>query len=332
MQELSQNTDFSYKLVSNYHQAQSSQAIAINRYNTLLLVSALKKIKVFYFKNKQLKYNQIINKHSDEVTTLNFFQIKPWFISGSRDGSIIIWPTSLMKYPKYIMKFKGHSNWINCVVLQPLNQDLIISFSKDSTIKFWSVSNTSCMQTIRLINQDIYSSSINNQGNKLIACSNNNQILVLEEISCFKWIITQRIVVQNFGYRLSFITNNIFAFQSHKQANLQIYYLNALNQTFSKMMDVQIQGGDQPCNLYFPMIYVPSKNCLLVKNGYKLNLISIVLSKEEELLECKLQQVIDFKKVLWSQIFGTISQDGQFLITWDYKSFLIQIREYVHHL
>ncbi|CAD8128998.1 unnamed protein product [Paramecium sonneborni] len=330
MQELSKHQNFNYEIISNNNQKQLCQALAMNKYNTLLLVGSSQKIKVFYFKYKNLKQIQLINKHINEITTLNFFQIKPWFISGSRDGQVIVWPSNLMMNQKYLIKFKGHSNWINCFVLQQTLQDLIISCSKDSTIKFWSIQLSSCMQTIRLFNQQIYSSSINNMGNKIIACSSDNSIIILEELNCFKWIITQRIIVSNFGYRLSFITNTIFAFQPYKQSNLQIYYLNSGNQTFFKKLEVLIEGGDQPCNHYFPMVYVPLKNFLLVKHGYKLNLISIDLSDKEEILECKLQQVIDFRKVLWSQIFGTMSQDGQFLITWDFKSSLIQLREYKH--
>ncbi|CAD8213183.1 unnamed protein product [Paramecium octaurelia] len=329
MQEQQEN-NFSYEIISIYHQGQFSNALAINRSNTLLLVGSKKKFKIFQFKHKYLKQIQQINKHFDNVTTLNFFQIKQWLISGSRDNNIIIWSSNLVINSKYVIKLKSHSDWINCLVLHPLSEDLAISGSKDSTIKFWCISLSSCVQTIKLFNQQIYSLSINNIGNKLISCSDNNSILILKALSFDQWIITQRIVVSNFGYRLSFVKNEIFVFQPYRQSNLEIYQLNYENEKFFKITEAEIQGGDQPCNYYFPMVYVSSKNCLLIKQGYKLNIIKIVFSTKEEIEEYKLQQVIDFKKVLWSQIFGTMSQDGQFLITWDFKSHLFQIREYAH--
>lgn len=79
--------------------------------------------------------------HRSDVTTLNFFINKSQFISASDDATLIIWSHHLFSNLKYLHKLKGHLDCIYCVVIYPLSEDLIITGSGDSTIKFWSLNS-----------------------------------------------------------------------------------------------------------------------------------------------------------------------------------------------
>ena len=64
------------------------------------------------------------------------------------------------------------------------------------------------------------------------------------------------------------------------------------------------------------MVYNSSKKILLSKNGHNLNLIKLNFNS---LSEC---EIIDEYVLFFIQnsIYGTLSDDGNLLITWDSKS------------
>ncbi|CAD8061544.1 unnamed protein product [Paramecium primaurelia] len=70
------------------------------------------------------------------------------FISGSTDSSMIIWARNQNGLWICQQKFNGHTSNIECFLLNN-NENIIISGSNDSKIKFWYKSNEwLCYQTI----------------------------------------------------------------------------------------------------------------------------------------------------------------------------------------
>ncbi|CAD8114854.1 unnamed protein product [Paramecium sonneborni] len=332
---------FNFKKVSStklngwFEKEEKCYSISMNKENSLIIAGSNSKIKIYKFNPKLLKMKeiQILKEHSDDVTTLSFFKTIIYsFISGSRDLTIIIWSCQQSRKDKESLKLKwishhkiqAHSNPITCLIFNRV-ENLIISGSGDNNIKFWSYNFNEAkiyyQQTIQEHVNWVYSLSINNTGNKVISCGHDQLILIIEyNNESQSWIVIQKIMTQYFGYRLSFITEDIFTFQPRSQPYFEVYKLNEESKQYIKTTCIQIQGGDESCVSLFPSIYCPSKGLLLSKNGKYLNLITIY--QKENKIEFLLQQSIEMDDYL---LFGTMNDDGSYLISWDDTSKTIQI-------
>ncbi|CAD8189365.1 unnamed protein product [Paramecium pentaurelia] len=201
------------------------------------------------------------------------------------------------------------------------NENFIISGSYDSSIKFWNKQNGwLCQQTIKDHTNYVYSLSLIEKQDKLISCSLDSQIFVIEySQNDQKWNVIQKIKVEQHGRRLSFINDNQFTFQPYIQEQMHVYYINSRNQQFFKSKQITVKSGSLCCINQFPQQYLKCKCLLVNKNGYRINLIR-KLQNGDFLTE----QTIKFDH---PHIFGQLSDDGEYLITWDQKSKEIQIRK-----
>ncbi|CAD8179418.1 unnamed protein product [Paramecium octaurelia] len=313
---------YTYQLIQQYSISYNDWcgAIAINKDCSILLAGCNKQIKVFEFKQDMIKQTQILSEHKDLVYTLNFMKKSYQFISGSCDKSIIIWQQNENNQwvPQYILN--GHCNIIYCLLLNN-NEDLIVSGSEDNTIKFWmKKSEWQCQQTIKDHSGSVFGLSFNQQQNRVVSCSRDKLIFIMEQqFQNKEWVVIQKIVVEQYGYRLCFIDNNMFTFSQHDKLQISIYEMNSGSQQFTKTRDIHIkcrQGDD----CLFPQLYINSKCILVSKYGQYVNLISKQLNGE-----FATEQSIHFNT---NSLFGNMSDDGEYLITWDNNSKQIQIRRY----
>ncbi|CAD8165042.1 unnamed protein product [Paramecium pentaurelia] len=311
------------------------RAIAINNNNSLLLAGSQSIIKVYQFNQGMMKCIQYLNKHEKIVTTLNFFN-QGYFISGSDDGSIIMWQKNLISKAKYIQSLKNHSKSILCVILNN-KENLIVSGSYDTTIKFWNLpfknlNQWSCTQTLSVHTQPVYGLSMNEEQTKLVSCGYDSIILVIEyQENLSTWMIKQNIKVDLWGYRVCFINNNMFTYQPQLSTCLYIFLLDQKSQTYLKSYNLAVKDGGSFCSSLFPSTFNQEKNIILDKNGCHLNLIRLTKNKnklgnEEQIL--KLEQSINLGTDLYgiANIFGTMSKDGNYLISWDARTEQIQVR------
>ncbi|CAD8125974.1 unnamed protein product [Paramecium sonneborni] len=336
LQKNSVSSSFQYEIIKKltYEQGELCQALAINFNNTLIAIASECNINI-------LKINQSLNQepellqnleriHKNHVTTLNFFkkqsQILNQLVSGSLDSTIIIWtPDQQFTQWNALFQLKNHFYAINCLQISNSLEDFIVSGSADKTIKFWSLNPLKywiCSQTIQEHTSYVYGLSINDEGNQLLSCGNDNYILIIHRSNQQQWQIKQRIL--NDGISISFITNQTFACQSLDGTSLTFYIIDQINGEYIKYNTFQIQTRGKGNSLYFPLYYNTSKNILLSKNGHNINLISFA---NNSLLDCQivLEQAIFFVQ---NMIYGTMSDDGTLLVTWDSKSSKIQFRKY----
>ncbi|CAD8197699.1 unnamed protein product [Paramecium octaurelia] len=205
---------FIYQLISQYSikQFEWCCAITINKDCTTLLAGCDKQIKVYEFKQGMAKQTQILSEHKSRVYTLNFMKKSNQFISGSCDKSIIIWQQNQNNQwiSQYILN--GHTNIVYCLILNN-NEDLIVSGSDDKSIKFWMKNNQwMCQQTITDHTNEIFGLSFNQQSNRIVSCGGDKLILIMEEQGQNKqWVVIQKITVEQYGFRVCFIDNNMFA-------------------------------------------------------------------------------------------------------------------------
>ncbi|CAD8129168.1 unnamed protein product [Paramecium sonneborni] len=313
---------FTYQHIQQYSVSQSEYccAIAINKDCSTLLAGCYSLIKVFEFKQGMLKKIQILTEHKNDVNTLNFMKKQNQFISGSADNSIIIWQNNQNNQWILQQRLNGHNSVIYCLILNN-NEDIIISGSVDKTIKFWMKKNEwLCSQTITDHSSDVYGLSLNQQQNRVISCGGDKQILIIEQSHQNKeWIVIQKITVEQYGYRICFMDNNMFTFQPYGKEQMSIFEINSINNKYIKIKDINIKCGSDG-NCLFPQQYIYQKCMLMSKSGEYVNLIS-----KKQNGEFVTEQSIHFGNY---HLFGVMSDDGEYLITWDGKSNQIQIRKY----
>ncbi|CAD8061860.1 unnamed protein product [Paramecium sonneborni] len=299
---------------------QQMLSIAINKDCSILIAGCKKEIKVFEWKQEVLKQTQLLSEHQGDVFTLNFMKKSNHFISGSEDQSIIIW--SVNQSNKWIcqQRLNQHNGWIYCLVLNN-NEDLIISGSRDCAIKFWTKQNQwLCEQTITDHTNYVLGLSLNQQQNKLISCGYDALILIIvQSQQDSKWIVIQKINIETFVSRICFINDNVFIFQPDEIEQMYVYEINNTNKQYLKTQDIFVKGGSSD-SLLFSLQFIKSK-CLLVNRNDKY--VNLIRAKENG--EYQIEQVIEFGHI---NLFGCMSDDGEYLITWDQGSKEIQIRNY----
>ncbi|CAD8055037.1 unnamed protein product [Paramecium sonneborni] len=291
-------------------------AVAINKDNSIVIASSGNLINVYDLKYGKLNKRQALDQHKDLVYTLNFMKQSNMFISGSHDQLIIVWQMNQDKQWTYQQKIFGHYGSIRCILLNN-EEDLIISGSVDGSIKFWEKqSKWTIQQTITEHTDYVYQLCLNEKQDKLISCSDDSQIFIIQQNYDKKWIVKQKITVDKYGYRLCFINNNQFTFQPYAQEQLHIYEIN--DSKTIKIKSLNIKCGSLSCDDLFPSKYIQSKSLLVNKNGQYINLI-----RKKENGEFFVEQTIEFDD---DSVYGSISDDGQYLITWDNATQEIQIR------
>ncbi|CAD8204831.1 unnamed protein product [Paramecium pentaurelia] len=314
---------FTFELMNQNSIKQQEQcyAIAINKDNSIVIAGCDKQIKVFDLKQGILNESQLLSNHQDFVCTLNFMKKSNHFVSGSRDKSIIIWQMNQNNQWNCQHKLEGHSNAIDNLLLNN-NEDLIISGSYDSSIKFWNQQNGwFCQQTIIDHSEYFFQLSLNEKQDKLISCSADKQILVIEYSQMHQiWNVIQKIKLEQFGYRLCFINDNQFTFQPYGQEQMNVYELNSSNQQFVKVKQITVISSSNSCINLFPQQYLKCKCLLVNKNGLNINFI-----RKKENGDFVTEQTIQFDH---HYIFGQLSDDGEYLITWDFASKEIKTRKY----
>ncbi|CAD8196865.1 unnamed protein product [Paramecium octaurelia] len=308
-----------------------SYAMAINSQNNLLTVGSGYDIKIFDLtKNQTQNTVQEIKGKKENVFCLLFLSKNSScnsFISAS--NKIIIWQEQGGQWHNQKSLKAEKPTQIKSLVVHPQG-DLIICGSQRN-IQFW-FKNLDTHQDALQNNQqewvckqlkydDTQGLSINQNGDTLVQCSFSNKINVFKGSNRQEWIKIKTIDTKDYGLRLCFITNDLIAFQergSRPHDNLYFYSLNEQNYSM-----VKVRGGDTSCNSLFPLIYVPSKKLLIDKNGYFVNIIRI---EEGPSQKYELMQYYDFRE---EYIYGTVSDDGNLLITWNEKQNQVQVRRYL---
>ncbi|CAD8169909.1 unnamed protein product [Paramecium pentaurelia] len=314
---------FTYQMIkhNSIQEQQSCHVIEINKDCSMVAIGCWNQIKIYEFKQGIMKQIQVFYQSIYSVYNLNFMQKSNELISGDLIGSIVIWSGNNNTQWNSSQTIKGHSAYISCLILNN-NEDLFITSSFDKTIKFWIQKNEWIwQQTITDHIDNVYSLSLNDQEDKVISCGLDGRVLVIEYSEQSKtWIVIQNIKVDCFGYRLSFINNNLFAFQPRNGNLMYVYEMNSVSKQFTKTKDIIVNQNNDDNYELFPSQFIKQKQILVIKHGEYVNFI-----RKTEKDEFKVEQSIHFYTNI---LFGRLSDDGEYLITWDDSSKEIQIRKY----
>ncbi|CAD8193716.1 unnamed protein product [Paramecium pentaurelia] len=134
-----------------------------------------------------------------------------------------------------------------------------------------------------------------------------------------KWIVMKKIWTSFQGNRLCFLNDKVFAFQPDNKKITQIYEINNTKKQYDKKNEIVLQGNDDG-SMLFPQKFIKEQSLLVNKYYTFANLMR--LDEDGKLLS---KLTIEFNTY---GIFGTISPDGEYLITWNYKTKEIEVRKY----
>ncbi|CAD8072864.1 unnamed protein product [Paramecium sonneborni] len=314
---------FTYQIIkqNSIPQTQSCWAVAFNKDCSIVAATCDELIKIYEFKQGKLKQIQVLNDHQRRVCNLLFLKKSNQLISGDFNGSILIWSINNNNQWICSQTLKQHDDRIHCLIMNNY-ENIIVSSSEDKTIKFWIKQNGWALQQTNTSHKgSVYQLSLIGQKNKVISCGNDKLILILEYSEQNKrWAIVQNIQVDQYGLRLCFVNDNLFTFQPHKGNLIHVYELNIVSKQFTKTKQISLDQSDGDSILFFPQQYIKPKQLLVSKHS------NINLIRKIENDEFKVEQSIEFGT---NQLYGQMSDDGEYLITWDDKSKEIQIRRYI---
>ncbi|CAD8137793.1 unnamed protein product [Paramecium octaurelia] len=309
-----------YEFVNNNSitQQECCLAVAFNKDCSMVAAGCEDLIKLYEFKEGMLKQIQLLSQHQEDVSTLYFMKHSNQLLSGDTTGTILIWSSNNNNQWNCSLTLKQHKSGINCLIMNN-NEDIIISSSNDKTIKFWMKQNEwICQQTINEHKHQVYQLSLNDKQNKVISCGWDQLILVIEYSEQDKqWMIIQRIQVDCQGLRIYFINDNLFTFQPKKGNLMHIYEMNDESKQFTQTKHITVNQGDDGY-VFFPQQYIKSKQLLVSKHDKQINLIRKIDNDQ-----FNVEQTLEFGS---NQLFGNMSDDGEYLITWEFQTQTIQIR------
>ncbi|CAD8215221.1 unnamed protein product [Paramecium octaurelia] len=246
---------------------------------------------------------QLLNQHQDCVTTLNFMKKSNQLISGDLVGSILIWSINHNNQWICPQQLEEHNDRVNCLIVNN-NEDIIISILDQKNE--WT-----CQQTITHHKRGFYQLSLNDKQNKVFSYGDNQLILVIEYQDQNKqWMVIQNIQVDSQGFRLCYINDNLFTFHPKKGNLINAYEMNNLSKQYIQTKTISVNLGND-FYLFFPQQYINSKQLLVSKHD---NYVNLIRKTDND------QFKVD------NTLFGCMSDDGQYLITWDDSSKEIQIR------
>ncbi|CAD8097166.1 unnamed protein product [Paramecium sonneborni] len=295
-------------------------AIAFNQDCSIMLAGCNEQINIYNFDGQIRNQIQVLSEHSGSVTCLQFMNITNSFISASADSTIILWFDNLNNFWFCQQKLQGHTYQINCLIINK-NDDTIFSCGDDQKIVIWNNDiKWEASQCILDHTSSVYGLSLNVSQNRLISCGFDHFILVFEySENQNKWNQVQKIQTNIGGYRLGFITDNLFTFQPINQDIMEAYSMDQ-NNKYVKTTAIAIKKGfDQNC--FFPLQYIESKQIIVNKSGSNINIIKI-----HESGQLTVEQFIQFET---NYIFGKASDNGEYLVTWDYITKELQVRKYL---
>ncbi|CAD8110519.1 unnamed protein product [Paramecium primaurelia] len=307
----------------NSHIPQSQHYIRESLYtliftiNQLIIAAGLEKFIIYSLKNGQLKFlGQVIQ--NDIIFSLCQIKCSNSILSGNIDGEIKIWHHTGLYHSKYLMKLQKHNSKISNIIMNK-DEDQIYSCST-SIIVIDKKQQYKYCQNILQNTTSIRCMSLHESQNKLIVCGLEKQIIILQQDPLdLKWNKIQKINIKTNGERLCFINDNQFVFQQYLKNQIQLFEFNYSTKQFQQSKEIKILKVSNKCNFGFQMQFCKERQILINKNTQFVNIIKIT-SKNEFIIISQ----IDFDT---SKIFGSMSEDGKYLITWDDKSKCVQLWE-----
>ncbi|CAD8133727.1 unnamed protein product [Paramecium pentaurelia] len=314
----------------NIKQKSKCYAIAFNKDGTQMVSMSHSDIKVWNMIDGKLNYQLNLQGHTNYIYCLLYSKKQDSFISSSNDKSIICWKQIKQNEWKASQHYKEHKGWIGTMIINN-QENQLYSAGEDQKIIVWKV-DFNQNELIYLYQLDkhtkcIRAMSLNEYENILVSSGDDQQIIVWEygqgDKFYFKQVFNQ--ILNCSGYHIKFIKNNKFIWIPYSKDLNCICIFDFKDGIFNEDIDNRIQLLNSNKNLgcaLFPIVYLKDKNILFIRSK---NIIYIIKEINGKLI---IQNELNCN-TKW--IFGTITDDGKYLLFWDdhkggYSSYELQYK------
>ncbi|CAD8174386.1 unnamed protein product [Paramecium pentaurelia] len=314
------------KLIDNKNNKQDGrfESIVFDKTGSIMVSNDMESIKIWRFEKGELSLQNQLQIHNLHVKCLVYSKFLNNFISGSADKKIICWKqVNLNKWNSNIYQY--HYDTVNCLILNQ-KEDELISGSDDKQIIIWSVdfinNQLTYKYSLKQHSEYVLSLSYNQSENSFLSCGSDLYIIWKKKTNIDNQQVINNIKSNEFQYyldqlkylpkgnRVIFINDYQFLWVTQNQGILVFEQKWSMYQQ-NKNKTINIKNNDCEDQYYFPIIYNKNKNFLLIKHKYHIYLI---------------RQLENGKFIIISSVdcgtqhnYGTITNDGQYLVFWDQK-------------
>ncbi|EDQ31084.1 guanine nucleotide-binding protein beta subunit-like protein [Enterocytozoon bieneusi H348] len=85
--------------------------------------------------------------HSRDISCVTINKSNTKIVTGSQDGTFIVWNTQGQQIEKFSCNEGGHQGWINSVGFIPGSDELIATASEDGSVKIWDLESNTLLKT-----------------------------------------------------------------------------------------------------------------------------------------------------------------------------------------
>ncbi|CAD8176752.1 unnamed protein product [Paramecium pentaurelia] len=327
IQEQQQNQVTLQFIDDSIEQKEGCRAIVFDPKGKIMVSTSGKEIKIWNFDNGKINLIQTLQEHQEFVNCLVYSQIQQFFISGSSDKSIRLWKYVNNKWQSS-KRYNEHKGMIYCVILTQ-KEDQLISSSNDKSIKIWMVDfNNDQLRFLYSLEKHtgiIYSLSLN-QSEQIMVSSGVDQIIIWQNGKNNKWKFLQVVkqTLQEIGCHVKFLKENQFIWLPEKSNNLCVFEYQDGEFKENLYKRVCFQKNQGYLNEFnFPIIYNEDKNLICLRH-----LQHICLLKAQNDGQLQIIQEFDCKHQC---IYGTITNNGQYLIFWGAEKNKYEIYEILNN-
>ncbi|CAD8097360.1 unnamed protein product [Paramecium primaurelia] len=313
------DNQISLALVNNsIYQNETCNAISINKTDKIIATSKENTIVIWEFVDRKMQFVTQLDRHKDYISCLVFSKKVDCLISASYDKTILCWKK--LDSNKWIcsgLNFQ-HTGQINCILLNK-KENQLISGSSDQRILVWDVdcnqNRLNYLYPLQLTAGDVEGLTMNDSETILVSSSNNKSIIIWRKGNDDKWKFSTNVTkfVEEFGSRISFLNNNKFIWVSGERDSLDcicVFYEHKEEFLENNQKRINLQKNNKEFDFHlFPICYNQEKKIIIVKHKLR-----IYVLKEYPNDELKIAGTITCKS---TRIFGSLTNDGQFLIYWD---------------
>ncbi|CAK87747.1 unnamed protein product (macronuclear) [Paramecium tetraurelia] len=301
-------------------QLELCKVIVFDSSGSIMISTQMYDIKVWSFLNGTIKLVKTLQGHTSWIQCLVYSKKQNSFISCSSDETIRCWQQ--MNQTEWISSqpYQEHTNFVRCIILNQ-NEDLLFSGSGDKSIKVWRVdfnqNQLTFLYSLDKHNDFVTSLSLNQSENQLVSCAcGQNEIIIWERTENdqfkFKYFVKQSI--QEYGLKVKFIKDNQFIWITGGKQIDKIYVFELEQGVFQENQDktIQLTKNEQIFDEYcFPIIYNKERNLIIVRHKTYIYIIREINDgnyKIQDQLNCNTYD-----------IYGAITNNGQYLVYWDDK-------------
>ncbi|CAD8174737.1 unnamed protein product [Paramecium pentaurelia] len=296
-----------YKLLNTIQQPQICQVLTFNRNDELIATAKNNVIVIWSFYKGQMKYITELKGHQKEISCLLFDQNTEVLISagGDGDGLLNLW------------KYLGNNQWmlqnkientvgIKVIVFDSNKKYLIVGCQKGKIKIFQYYPEIPFIEFEQEIELDskqaIFGLTLNNSKTTIVSCGADMVLRIHLLDSKFK-CINQR-GCDSAGIRVQFIDEQSFVLV---QKNGWLIYYQIEWQTIKEIQKISLSSENRDY-IYSPIYYNSVKRLLIVKHYRTIHFLRRLNNGTFE--------KITYLKYQSNILYATISNDGNYLVTW----------------